>query len=125
MDEFFWTTDPGEPWRNGPHPSREAALAEGRLELPSSVIYTGLLAPANLEAIMPDGEDILDHLRNAANDQGDSEGEWLSFVSREARDDLEDRVRAVIRTWLASHEEMPSFGLITEEETHAPLEAQP
>lgn len=118
--EFFWTTQPDEHWSNGPFPSREAALQDGREQAPGKTIHTGILITAPLESILPDGDDIIDHMRNASADLGDDDNDWLGHVSVEDTKDLGTRVQTVIRIWLDESRENPTFGLIESIEEHLP-----
>lgn len=120
MANFFWTTTPDDTWHWGGYDSRNAALAEGRKEHPGETIHTGILSPANALDMMPDGSDLLDHLRNDSSDHGDADGDWLAHVSKEAEEDLGKRVQAVILAWLEEQGELPTFGLIVDSETHPP-----
>lgn len=124
MSDFFWTTTPDEHWSCGGYATREEALACGRLEAPGKTIHTGILAPANIHAMMPDGEDLIDHMRNASSDYGDEDGDWLAHVSKEAKAELGERVQAAILKWLEEANELPTFGLIQEIQEHAPEATQ-
>lgn len=118
--EFFWATQPDDHWSNGPFPSREAALQDGRERAPGKTIHTGILVLASLDSILPDGDDVIDHMRNAASDLGDEDNDWLGHISKEDTKDLGDRVQTVIRIWLDDSRENPTFGLIESIEEHLP-----
>lgn len=124
MSSFFWTITPDEQWHWGGYDTREAALAEGRCEHPGKTIFTGTSSNADARAMMPDGDDLIDHMRNQSGDYGDEDGDWLAYISKEAKAELGERVQAVILKWLEEAEELPTFGLIEEIQEHAPEATQ-
>ena len=110
--EFYWTIHPEDHWFNGPHASREAALQDGRKQHTRSTIFTGIFNRPHLCALMPDGGDIIEHLRNQASDFGDTDNEWLNYVKKGEIEDLTARVQAVVKAWLEGINEIPTFGTI-------------
>lgn len=106
----WYIGDDEERFRYGPYHSKEEAIAAAPAELdlePGQAFYVG---QRGVYTASIDSHDIIEALAEQANDAvGDASEDWLSCVSREARDELDEKLAQVLDAWLAKHGLLPEF----------------
>lgn len=90
----------------------------------SQNIFVGPTVTAEPDFVIPDGDDILEHMQDQAEGNTDeggmflaSEMGWLDGVTNEQRDELTKAVRPIIRKWLEDHGRMPTWWHVSDHET--------
>lgn len=102
--------------------TREAALAQGISESSDHkrrpvAIHTGVAVPFDEWHVF--AENVLEQMQEQAYDEvGECSEGWLSDVTKEAHQELEDQLNAVVDAWLTKHGHTPHFFSVNDIEVH-------
>jgi hypothetical protein len=119
-NRYVWAL--GSEWfASDEHPTREAALAEGRERWPRRVIYTGVVQDTTVSEFIPSADQVLELMGEAAEDDIGHVGYWPE-VGDDAVEDLEQRIRSCIESWAAQWNVTTDFFRVVGVERHDPVE---
>lgn len=99
-----------EIWRGGPCDSVRECIEEAEREgyQETDTLALGYAVPYEVNYVNSDM--IIEYLQQDAYDEvGDVSDDWLDYIVREQREDLEDRVLKVVKEWLKDCREEPTF----------------
>ncbi|MBA4187564.1 MAG: hypothetical protein C0467_06050 [Planctomycetaceae bacterium] len=100
IGQFAWSSD--EETFHGSFDSVEEALDEGRSSYPDRTIYVGEAAEVYVHG--PDADDVTERLVSSVYDQvGEYAESFLDDVTKEAREELDTALTAVVSAWLTKH----------------------
>ena len=117
--KYCYSTD--EVTFSGDFDSREEALYEGRALYPGVDIFTAECVPfvASLDAHW-----IIDQLNCEATDHaGEAGEEWLSFVPKSERQELEKELNKALNKWMKKTKNEPHFYGVGTVEKHSQFES--
>lgn len=111
MNKYAWSRRiDDEIWRGGPCDSVKECVKEARLE---NYEDTDTFALGYIEIYQTNyvnGDLIIEHLQqNAYDEVGEVAECWLDDISREQREDLNDRLEKVVLEWLKDCKQEPTF----------------
>jgi hypothetical protein len=125
-NRFYISLDGGEMFVDGPYDTREIAVKKVLgdpktydLE-PRQTFFTGKLIPPNLDELIDFNTDLLmeEFQEKAAEEYGEFSDSWLTDVTREQENDLQEKLKGVFISWMLEHNHTPNFGSIDEAEEH-------
>lgn len=109
--KYAWSRNiDDEIWRGGPCDSvkecAEEAKSEGYNDTDTFAI--GYVEPYQVKYVNSD--QIIEYLQQDAFDEvGETAEDWLNYITKEQREDLESRVTKVVLQWLKDCKEEPTF----------------
>ena len=111
MKKYAWSKRINdEIWRGGPCDSVKECIEEARLEdyKDTDTFALGYIEPYQTNYV--NGDLIIEHLQqNAYDEVGEVAECWLDDISREQREDLNDRLKKVVSEWLKDCKQEPTF----------------
>ena len=109
--KYVWTRSIRDDiWHGGLCDSIKNCIAEAKCEgyQDTDTIALGYAIPYEVNHI--DGDYIIEYLQENAYDEiGEVSEDWLDYITREQREDLENRLLKVILEWLKDCKEEPNF----------------
>ena len=111
MRKYAWSRRINdEIWKGGPCDSVKECVEEARLEdyEDTDTFALGYIEPYQTNYV--NGDLIIEYLQQDAYDEvGEAAECWLDDISREQREDLNDRLKKVVLEWLKDCKEEPTF----------------
>jgi hypothetical protein len=119
-ETFCFSTD--NEFFSGSATSREDALADAINENdPESgrVVYTGISVPYSIREFIPNGEHIIDAMRDRACDEADEFADgWLDTVTKEQEAELHALMIQAVEGWADKNNLNPTFYRVRDIEEH-------
>lgn len=109
--KYTWTHKSNdEIWRGGPCDTIKECIEEAKAEdyQDTDTIAIGYAIPYEVDYI--DGDLVIEYLQQTAYDEiGEVTDGWLDYITREQREDLNNKLLKVVLQWLKDCKEEPDF----------------